>query len=54
MNWPKNLVFTLRTPAILFAAHAAPCRKTLGRMLLHLLELRRAHQAGLHRNVSEV
>ena len=46
---------TLSSPAILFADHAAPCRKTLGRMLLHLLgELRRAHQAGLHRDVSEV
>jgi hypothetical protein len=47
--------FTLRSPAILFADHAAPRRKTLGRMLLHPVgELRRAHQAGLHRNVSEI
>src|ERR1700737_3364791 len=43
------------SPAIPFANHAAPCRKALGRMLLHPLgELRRAHQAGLHRDVSEV
>ena len=46
---------TLSSPAILFANHAAPCREALGGMLLHPLgELRRAHQAGLHRDVSEV
>jgi len=50
-----KLLSTLSSPAILFAYHAAPCRKALGRMLLHPLgELRRAHQAGLHRDVSEV
>ena len=36
----------LSSPAIMFAHYAAPCRKTLGRMLIHPLgELRRAHQA---------
>ncbi len=50
-----KLLSTLSSPAILFAEHAAPCRKPLGRMLLHPLgELRRTHQAGLHRDVSEV
>ena len=45
----------LSSPAILFANHAAPCRQALGGMLLHPLgELRRAHQAGLHRDISEV
>jgi hypothetical protein len=45
----------LGSPAFLAADNASPCRKTLGRMLLHPLgELRRAHQAGLHRNISEV
>ena len=44
-----KLLSTLNSPAILFADHAAPCRKALGGMLLHPLgELRRAHQAGLH------
>ena len=47
--------FHPKLPAILFANHAAPCRQAVGRMLLHPLgELRRAHQAGLHRDVSEV
>ena len=46
---------TLSSPAILSANHAAPCRQALSRMLLHPLgELRRAHQAGLHRDLSEV
>src|SRR5258705_9557661 len=46
---------TLSSPAILFANHATPCRQALGGMLLHPLgELRRAHQTGLHRHVSEV
>jgi len=50
-----KLLSTLNSPAILFANHAAPCRQALGGMLLHPLgELRRAHQAGLHRDVSEV
>jgi hypothetical protein len=50
-----KLLSTLSSPAILFANHAAPCRQALGGMLLHPLgELRRAHQAGLHRHVSEV
>jgi hypothetical protein len=50
-----KLLSTLSSPAILFANHAAPCRQALGRMLLHPLgELRRAHKAGLHRDVSEV
>jgi hypothetical protein len=45
----------LSSPAILFADHAAPCRQALGGMLLHpLRELRRAHQARLHRDLSEV
>lgn len=47
--------FTLRSPAILIADHAAPCREALRRMLLHPFgKLRRAHQAGLHRDISEV
>ena len=51
---PGKLLSTLSSPAIPQANHAAPCRKTLGRMLFHPLgELRRAHQAGLHRDVSE-
>jgi transposase-like protein len=46
-----KLLSTLSAPAILFANHAAPCRQALGGMLLHPLgELRRAHQAGLHRD----
>jgi hypothetical protein len=50
-----KLISTLSSPAILFADHAAPCRQALGGMLLHPLgELRGAHQAGLHRDVSEV
>ena len=50
-----KLLSTLSSPAIPFANHAAPCCQALGRMLLHPLgELRRAHQAGLHRDVSEV
>jgi hypothetical protein len=50
-----KLLYTLNSPAILFADHAAPCRQALGRMVLHPLgELRRAHQAGLHRDVGEV
>jgi hypothetical protein len=49
-----GFVATLSSPAVLFA-NAAPCRQALGRMLLHPLgKLRRAHQAGLHRDVSEV
>ena len=51
----RKLLSTLNSPAILFTNHAAPCRQALGGMLLHPLgELRRAHQAGLHRDVSEV
>jgi hypothetical protein len=50
-----KLLSTLSSPAILFADDAAPCRQALGRMLIHpLSELRRAHQAGLHRDVREV
>jgi hypothetical protein len=50
-----RLPSALSSPGILLANHAAPCRQALGRMLLHPLgELRRAHQAGLHRDVSEV
>src|SRR5262249_2575823 len=46
---------SLNSSAILLADHAAPCRQALGRMLPHPLgELRRAHQAGLHRDVGEV
>jgi hypothetical protein len=45
----------LSSPAILLAQHAAPGCKALGRMLLHPIgELRRAHQAGLHRHIREV
>src|SRR5882762_6725419 len=51
---PRRVSDGLSSPAILFANHAAPCRQALGRMLLHPLgELRRAHQAGLHRDVGE-
>jgi len=40
----KQLVFTLCSPAILFADHAPPCRKTFRRMLPHPVgELRRAY-----------
>src|SRR6516162_1935714 len=47
--------FTLSSPATLFADHTAPCREALGRMLLHPVgKLRRAHQARLHRDVSEI
>src|SRR5215469_13867703 len=47
--------FTLSSPAALFADHAAPCCEALGRMLLHPVgKLRRAHQAGLHRDVGEI
>ena len=58
-DWPRTparkAAFTLGSPAIPSANHAAPCCQALGRMLLHPLgELRRTHQAGLHRNVSEV
>ncbi|KGJ65665.1 hypothetical protein BJA5080_02310 [Bradyrhizobium diazoefficiens SEMIA 5080] len=35
--------------------HATPSREALGRMLVHPFgKLRRAHHAGLHRNVGEV
>jgi len=51
----RMLLSTLCSPAILFADHATPRRQALGWMLLHPLgELRRAHQAGLHRDLSEV
>jgi hypothetical protein len=54
-NSRGKLLFTLNTPAIMAADHAAPCRQALGGMLLHpLRELRRAHQAGLHGDRSEV
>jgi hypothetical protein len=55
-EFPRGkLLSILSSPAIQFANHTAPCRQTLGGMLLHPLgELRRAHQAGLHRDVSEV
>jgi len=54
-NSRGKLISTLSSPAILFANHAAPCRQALGGMLLHPLgELRRGHQTGLHRDVSEV
>ena len=37
------------------ADHAAPCHQTLGRMILHPIgELRRTHQAGLHRDIGEI
>jgi hypothetical protein len=50
-----TLLSTLSSPAIRSTNHAAPCRQALGRMLLHPLgELRRAHQARLYREVSEV
>lgn len=45
---PGKRLSTLSSPAILFADHAAPCRKAFGRELLHpRSELRRTHQAGL-------
>src|ERR1700742_615992 len=45
----------LNSPAFLRADDAAPCREALGRMLLHPVgELRRAHQAGLHRDAGEI
>ena len=48
-------VFTLSSPAALFADHAAPRRQAFCRMLLHPVgKLRRSHQAGLHRDVGEV
>src|ERR1700754_3543343 len=48
-------LFTLSSPAVPFADHTAPRRKALGRMVLHPIgELRRPHQAGLHRDASEV
>jgi hypothetical protein len=51
----RNMVVTLSFLAIPFTDHAAPCRKALGRVALHPIgELRRAHQAGLHRDVGEV
>ena len=41
--------------AIVFTDDATPCRKALGRMVLHPRgELRRANQAGLHRDVGEI
>ena len=41
--------------AIVFTDDATPCRKALGRMLLHPRgELRCANQAGLHRDVGEI
>src|SRR5215471_7724066 len=50
-----RLLSTLSSPAILVTNHAAPCCQALCRMLAHPLgELRRAHQAGLHRDVGEV
>src|SRR3954454_953829 len=45
----------LNSPADLLADHAAPPGEALGRMLVHPFgELRRAHQARLHRDVGEV
>ena len=56
-QWTTSLAgrhFTLSSPAILFTDNAAPCRKPLSRMLSHPVgELRCAHQAGLHGQVSE-
>src|ERR1700688_3015666 len=53
--YPPLSTLSYPAPAILLADHAAPSRKALGRMLLHPLgELRRSHQARLHRDVSEV
>jgi len=50
-----KLLSTLSSPAILLANHAAPSRQALGGILLHPLgKLRRAHQSGLHRDISEV
>ena len=55
LSWRAGRHFTLSSPAILFTEHAALCCKALGRMLIHPVgQLRCAHQAGLHRNVSEV
>jgi hypothetical protein len=45
----------LGTLAGVLAEFAAPSCKALGRMLLHPVgELRRSHQAGLHRDLGEV
>jgi hypothetical protein len=50
-----NAACSLSSPAIPFADLATPCRKAFGGMLLHPVgELRRAYQAGLYRDVSEV
>jgi hypothetical protein len=55
LSWRAGRHFTLSSAAIPFTEHAAPCCKPLGRMLIHPVgELRCAHQAGLHRDVSEV
>jgi hypothetical protein len=51
----RRNISTLSSPPILVADHAAPCREAFGRTLLHPLgELRRTHQTGLHRHVSDV
>jgi hypothetical protein len=51
----KAAASTLSSRAILFADDAAPCQQALGRMLIHTLgKLRRAHQASLHRDFSEL
>src|SRR5437588_11809068 len=43
------------SPAALLADHATPSRQPLGRMLVHPFgKLRRAHHAGLHRDLGEV
>src|ERR1043165_967343 len=45
----------LDPPAFLLADYAAPGGEALGGMLVHPLgKLRRAHQAGLHRDLGEV
>ena len=51
----SDLLFALNSSAALFADHTAPRREALSRMLFHPVgKLRRAHQACLHRDVSEI
>src|SRR5689334_3770755 len=50
-----GLALRLSSPAILFADHASPGGEAVGRMLLHPpRQVRRVHQAGLHRDGGKV
>ena len=52
--WPR-LRGALSFLATVFTDDTTPCPKALGRMLLHPVgKLRRADQAGLHRDVGEI